>query len=159
MEIDYPFKPKSTASMKPGQFWAVQMESGQFCCGRVIELMPKSRVSFLGALMDWIGDTPPQAEDLRGRGCLDYGRMHIMTITKTGWNGLILGHRDLELDGIEIPIFRDCVLPPYSLLKGYTLIKGAHFTEDSRKYPVITTWGFEAILGTARKYFNKKDGN
>ena len=53
---------------------------------------------FLAGLMDWSGDEPPTAQAIAGCKLLEQGRAHVAAITDTG--GKILGHRDLELDGL-----------------------------------------------------------
>ncbi|MEH7336745.1 hypothetical protein V7161_29455 [Neobacillus drentensis] len=51
--------------------------------------------------MEWVGENPPVAEDLIGCNVVEQGLVHIKTIHKTGIDGMILGHRPLELDEIE----------------------------------------------------------
>jgi hypothetical protein len=99
----YPFVPKSNRWMEPGQFWAVPLADGRFACGRVLakpaDFSPQR--SFVAGLMDWVGTKPPTASDLAGRGVLDSGGAHIVTILDHG--GEILGERALELDGLVAP--------------------------------------------------------
>ena len=76
-------------------------------------------LSFLGGLMGCVGDTPPLPEYLIGREIIKCGEMHIKTITETGWNGVILGHRSLELDNIDVSILRNATHTDF-FLKGYT---------------------------------------
>src|SRR5262249_10570900 len=37
-EPTYPFVPRSTAYLRPGQFWAIPLSDGRFACGRVLAL-------------------------------------------------------------------------------------------------------------------------
>src|SRR5262249_32527133 len=73
--MNYPFVPKSTATLEPGQFWSIPLDNGRFACGRVIQLriengMRDSRL-FLAGLMDWWGRKPPTAERIAGCGVID----------------------------------------------------------------------------------------
>lgn len=120
IKVEYPFKPKTNRFLLPGQFWAIPLSSGRYACGRVVELMLKgkigSRSSFLAGLMEWVGENPPVAKDLI---VVEQGSVHIKTIHKTGIDGMILGHRPLELDGIEADYFRS-----QEAFGGCTLMKG-----------------------------------
>ena len=50
--------------------------------------------------MDWVGDAPPTASALAGRGVLRQGHAHVKTIVNTG--GEVLGCRDLDEDGLVV---------------------------------------------------------
>ena len=97
---DYPFVPKSSRHLRAGQFWAVPLQDGRFACGRV--MTPSVRISpragFVAGLMDWVGQAPPTASALAGRGVLRQGHAHVKTIVNTG--GEVLGCRDLDEDGL-----------------------------------------------------------
>lgn len=97
----YPLRPKSSAKLTPGDFWPIPLVNGQFGCGRVLQRPPAGliggRTQFLGGLMDWHGDAPPTAADLRGASTIDQGIMHLRSIIDVG--GAILGNRPLEHDG------------------------------------------------------------
>jgi hypothetical protein len=54
---------------------------------------------FYAGLMDWVGSELPTYESIAGCRIIAHGEAHIKTITSLGQ--LILGHRPLELDGIE----------------------------------------------------------
>ena len=101
----YPFVPKSTAALVPGQFWSIPISDGRFGCGRVLAIDRNrsygSRVLFTGAIVDWIGDEPPSAEAIAGRPVIGIGVANIRCISANA--GEILGERPLELDPIEIP--------------------------------------------------------
>lgn len=98
--MEYPFRPKSNRFLLPGQFWAIPLENGTFACGRVIEIEPDSRTGFLPGLMDWLGDAPPLADDIKGCKVLAQGSVHVKTVHETGLNGMILGNLSLIEDNI-----------------------------------------------------------
>lgn len=89
----YPFRPKSTAQMKAGQFWPFRLHHGRFACGVVIALYRKSgavdRRMFLAGLLDWTSSTPPTSAAIEGLGLKARGYAHIKIITENG--GDILG--------------------------------------------------------------------
>ena len=101
----YPFVPKSTAALAPGQFWAIPIRDGRFGCGRVLAIDRDrsygARVLFTGAILDWIGDAPPTADAIAGRPVIGAGVANIRCISAN--RGEILGERPLELDPIEVP--------------------------------------------------------
>jgi hypothetical protein len=101
---DYPFSPRSNRYLRPGQFWAIPLPNGQFGAGRVTAspaFGPSDRTTFCLALMDWVGTSPPTAEDLSGTRAVQQAITRWEAIASTG--GQILGNRPLELDGI-VPI-------------------------------------------------------
>lgn len=95
----YPFTPKSTAYLRPGQFWAIPLQNGEFACGRVLGLKSDSRRLFVAGLLDWSSNVPPDAFSIAGRKVIEQGQAHIKTITETG--GTVLGWRSLESDGLR----------------------------------------------------------
>ena len=94
----YPFKPKSSASLRAGDFWALPLVGGQYGCGRVIALKQKtgtgSRSMLLAGLMNWVGNSLPTAAELAGRGTVAQGQIPLCSIWETG--GEILGNRPLS---------------------------------------------------------------
>jgi hypothetical protein len=100
----YPFEPKSIARLQAGQFWAVPLSHDRHACGRVLHVpgtadsLYLNSLIFLTRLLDWSGPEPPASEAIAGRRPLTQGRMHVAAIRDTG--NLIIGQRDLELDGI-----------------------------------------------------------
>ena len=148
--VRYPFRPKSTSSLEPGQFWAVALASGQFVCGRVLQLggseVPSKTRAFFGGLQDWIGDTPPTSDSIAGTRMAKVGVMHIKAITEYG--GEILGLRPLDLDGIDIPALHSA----WGL--GGKLLHGADAVRDTREdewgtRPTLVYWsyGYIEMLG------------
>ena len=153
----YPHVPRSTTALLPGQFWAIPLSDGSFGCGRVIELKESgavgARVSFLAAVMDWHGDTPPTPDNIAGAKCLAQGEAHLKAITETG--GAILGHSPLELDNIEPWEFRGAEFHVNSYMhKG---MQPARLQQPADKcLPVLSTWGYHMPVVIAEAHFTKK---
>lgn len=146
----YPFMPRSTLRMTPGEFWALPLRDGSFGCGRVVQLVPGNRVSFLGAVLDWHSDSLPTSESIAGARCLAQGQAHLKSITETG--GSILGHRPLELDDIEPWEFRGASFYLNSnVQRGLEPIR-AQRPEDG-DLPIFTTWGYRVPVSVAEKHF------
>lgn len=144
---DFPFKPRSTLSLRPGDFWAVPLAGKRFGCGRVIALKQPgqtgSRVMLIAGLLDWFGRAPPTAAAIAGRRAVAQGQIHLRSIWETGKE--ILGHRSLAEDGIEPDHFlsespgRGCFL-----MIGYDLVRRAN-EEEQRSLAVFSTWGYLMI--------------
>ena len=96
----YPLIPKTTAHLRPGQFWSIPLADGRFGCGRVLRVDDR-RTWFVGAVLDWVGDTPPTADTIAGAPVLSIGNAHVRLISHGG--GAILDERSLEDDAIEVP--------------------------------------------------------
>ena len=100
-----PLIPKSNVQLRPGQFWSIPLSDGRFGCGRVLRIDRDKAVGgrsrFIGAILDWVGDTPPTAEAIAGSAVLAVGNAHVRLISFSG--GAILGERPLQADGIEPP--------------------------------------------------------
>ena len=98
MNVSYPFKPKSTAKLERGQFWAIPLTNGKYCCGIVLHLLQtagkKEQRTFHAGLVDWVGNIPPTTNDINGREILETGATHIKTITEVGSE--ILGKSNLK---------------------------------------------------------------
>ncbi len=101
----YPLVPKTTAHLRPGQFWSIPMADGRFGCGRVLRVdtggRSGGRTRFIGAILDWVGDSPPSSEAIDGSHVLAVGNAHVRLVSFGG--GAILGVRPLAADGIEPP--------------------------------------------------------
>jgi len=101
----YPFVPKSNADLAPGQFWSIPLSDGRFGCGRVLRVDRDraygARILFVGAVLDWVGETPPTSEAIAGAEVLAVGTTHVRTIANGG--GTVLGIRPLAADGITVP--------------------------------------------------------
>ncbi|MEM9185045.1 MAG: Imm26 family immunity protein [Planctomycetota bacterium] len=149
--MEYPFVPKSTSKLIPGQFWAVPMADGRFGCGRVLQLnteeIPTKTRGFFGGLHDWVGESKPTSEAIRNRKLIAFGVMHIKAITTTG--GAVLGHRELLLDEIEMPLQTNAhggigVM----MLDGSKHLRPAD-QDELGAYPVLRTWGYNVITKLA----------
>lgn len=150
--LSYPFKPRSSASLRPGDFWALPLSDGRFGCGRVIALKPKagtgSRSMLLAGLMNWVGSRPPSSEGLAGRMTVAQGEIHLRSIWETG--GEILGNRELDEDGIEPDRFlSEWPGPNCMLMRGYEVVRRAT-PEEQRSLPVFSTWGYLVIQNEAQ---------
>jgi hypothetical protein len=142
----YPFRPKSTSSLDPGQFWAVPLGGGGFGCGRVLQLqcsqLGKTRTAFFGGLQDWIGDAPPTRESIAGTGVIRFGAMHLKAITEVG--GEILGFRPLDLDGFVLPDLHSAHSLGANVLIGADIVRAAREDEWGTR-PVLQYWGYGYI--------------
>jgi len=148
----YPFKPKSTANLRPGDFWALPLAGGDYGCGRVIALKPKtgagSRSMLLAGLMNWIGISLPTSRDLAGCRTVAQGQIHLRCIWETG--GEVLGNRPLAQDEIGADQFlsespgSNCML-----MQGYELVRPAS-AEEQHILPVFSTWGYLVIRSKAQ---------
>ena len=152
----YPFVPHSTTALLPGQFWAIPLSDGSFGCGRVIELTSPgsigARVSFLAAVLDWNAHLLPNSEAIAGAMCLSQGQAHLKVVTESG--GCILGHRALELDGIEPWEFRGAEFHVNSHLhKGLRPERPQERSDSS--LPVLSTWGYRMPVIIAEAQFVK----
>jgi len=156
-EAAYPFEPKSIARLQAGQFWAVPLPDGRDACGRVLHvpgaadgLYLNSRI-FLAGLMDWSGLEPPTSEAIAGCGLLAQGRMHVTAIRDTG--NLIIGQRDLELDGIVgLRQVSHRGGGTVGLYEGGQRLRPAT-ADESRTLPVMSVWGRRFIQVLAEKHF------
>jgi len=111
---------------------------------------PVNSRSFLAGLLDWVGDQAPTSETVAGAGLLRQGFVHIKAIVENG--GRVLGHRPLELDGIEPRAWRshpiDGVVWVYA---GATRVRPAGTGDVG--LPVIVGWGFKLIERLAEQAF------
>jgi hypothetical protein len=89
MKKMYPYSPKSTAQMKPGQFWGIHLHDGTFACGVVLaaRLTPEGKRDsrqFLAGLLNWRGNQLPSSDAITGCPVVAHGFAHIRTITENG---------------------------------------------------------------------------
>ncbi len=146
----YPFVPKSTRLLSPGDYWAVPLEDGRFACGRVLQTkgdhLPTPSRTFFGGLHDWVAERPPVADDIGSAGLIDCGIMHLKAITESG--GKVLGH--CPMGGIELPLALDGRAG-----RGVRVVRGAQTLRpasegDFDALPVLGTWGSRVITVLAR---------
>jgi hypothetical protein len=143
----YPYSPKSTRRLRPGDFWALPRTDGTFACGRVLQVTGDQLVSptraFFGGLLDWVGSSPPTGNAIARASLLDVGIMHIKAILSTG--GKVLGNRPLELDDLKIPTLLSAMGGPDTLLlQGVVSVRPATRAEWGT-LPVLSYWGFDFI--------------
>ena len=151
---DYPFEPRSNATLRPGQFWAVPLSDGRSACGRVLAIpppgdphLPANTRSFLAGLMDWTGTEPPTSEQLAGSQVIDQGMAHVRTIGETG--GMLLGCRNLMLDAITgMRMVSHRMGGTVYLYEGARRLRAAT-TQEAASLPVLGTWGYRFITTRA----------
>ena len=102
---DVPLIPKTTAHLRPGQFWSIPLSDGRFGAGRVLRVdtdrATGGRTRFVGAILDWVGDETPTSDAIARSPVLAVGNAHVRLVSFGG--GAILGERPLAADGIEPP--------------------------------------------------------
>lgn len=154
----YPYSPKSTSRLRPGDFWAVPRTDGTFACGRVLQVTGDQLVSptraFFGGLLNWVGSAPPTSQTIARASLLDVGIMHIKAILSTG--GEILGNRPLELDDVTVPTLLSAMGGPDTLfLQGIVSLRPAK-RDEWGSLPVLSYWGFDFISQLAEARFPLK---
>jgi len=153
-EPSYPFVPKSTRFLRPGDFWALPLSDGTFGCGRVLQTqgdrLAGPRRLFFGGYLDFRDDEPPDFESIAGAHLVDCGQMHIKAIVESG--GAVLGNRPLELDGVEPPLLLDAGLGPRTLLRGVQTVRPVS-PDDLGKYPTLETWGYRVVVLVTEHHF------
>ena len=126
----FPFRPKSTARLKAGQYWSFCLKSGLHVCGVVIaRRRDGAKINqrlFLAGLLDWSGAAAPKVEEIEGARIKERGFAHIKTITENG--GDILGE----------------VRPSWG------------YDEEIEATDSISTWGYGVVRVYAEKHFGKK---
>ncbi len=159
-KISYPFIPKSTAYLKPGHFWSIPLDNGNFACGRVIQLkhLESGKIDtgiYLAGLMDWIDCKPPTSESIARRKTLKQGAVHIKTIREN--QGEILGFRALEEDGIEPWLFLTTSAGRTRYLqRGFTQLHEKANQQQVQELPVFSTYGYGVIKILAEKFLAKR---
>lgn len=151
----FPFEPRTTASVRPGDFWAIPTRrGGWYCCGRVLATGSAGslgrRTALVVGLMDWCEPHPPTADALAGAVVTDHGATHVRTVRETG--GPLLGHRPLESDGgldallAGRPVHDDLVGWGYASIevRAHALF-GRHFPDTpavatGRPAPLLLRW-------------------
>ena len=158
-ELHYPFVPKSTRSLHPGQFWALPLRNGSFACGRVLDLPPtlgpSSRTTFLAGLVDWHGSSEPTYAGLEGCSIVREGQVHLKAITLTG--GVLLGMRPLELDGISLSLAKDSTgWLNANVYRGLQPVRPA--TAEDAALPTLGVWGYRVLVAAAEHHFLSSRG-
>ncbi len=155
MNVKYPFVPKSTSYLEPGQFWAVPLSNGKFACGVVLQLMYVEgklyRSAFLAGLLNWSGSNLPSENDIKDNEIIEHGQAHIKIIG--GHGGEILGKVNWEDSKLQIPLTlsespgRNC-----RLQRGYEILNKASSSQQ-KTLEVFEAWGFRIICLLAEKHF------
>ncbi len=147
--MKYPFVPKSSLSLTPGDFWGFKLKNDTWACGRVLQLRTEgkqSRMWFFGALLDWKGETQPTFESIAKAKTFRQGTMHIDAIRRTGT--MVLGNRPLSLDAIE----------PWLCINGNDVQRGYDYVrrwkrKDTNVLPTFSYWGDLYIWSLANFHF------
>jgi len=153
--VEYPFIPKSTRNLEPGQFWAVPVRGGRFACGRVLQVggdkIPTPSRGFFGGLHDWVGTDKPTGTSIAGSPLLRTGVMHIRAILCLG--GEVLGCRPLALDSVVMPTLLSGMGGSGAMvLLGATTVRPAVPAEWGR-FPVLGYWSWDFIQVLANQQF------
>gem|GEM_PF-1006637 len=154
----YPYTPKSTTYLTPGEFWTIRLNDGRYACGRVLQLdfgLGKRHTRwFLAGLMNWVGREQPTNEGIAGLDILDHGRVHVKTIEECG--GQIVGSRPLELDDLQVPLTLECRHGSnIKLRRGFQFLEEAS-DEQMANLDALSTWGYHFIKLRAEKLFPHK---
>ncbi len=147
--MTYPFVPKSSLSLTPGDFWGFKLKNDTWACGRVLQLRPEGRQSrmwFFGALLDWNGESQPTFDSIANAKTFRQGTMHIASIRRTG--PLVLGNRPSYLDAIE----------PWLCINGNAIQRGYDFVrtwkrKDTDMLPTFSYWNDLYISCLANFHF------
>ena len=147
---NYPFVPKSTSTVRPGQFWSIPRETGDFAAGIVLavptpETAPdhptSSRVIVTG-LLDLLLDRPATAEDLDSAHLTDWGFAHVKSVSLTSGEIGFAGAIDLALNEVPKVTHRGGGEVGY-YVNGRRL--RAATRDEARSMPVYGTWGLVFI--------------
>jgi len=147
--VKYPFVPKSSLSLTPGDFWGFRLKNDTWACGRVLQLRSEgrhSRMWFFGALVDWNGESQPTFDSIGNAKTLRQGTMHIDAIRRTGLR--LTGNRPLKLDGIE----------PWLCINGNKIQRGYNYVrpwrrKDTADLPTFSYWNDLYIWCLANFHF------
>ena len=125
--MNYPFIPKSTSHLEPGQYWPIPLSNGRYGCGVVLAKLQRDGKSetrvFYAGLLQWCSKLQPNADTIKNCGFVKKGALHIKAIISIGSE--ITGKAD----------FKD--LPP----------NPSEYTYD------IVTMGYDVINIVAEKQF------
>jgi len=111
--------------------------------GRQFPFVPKSALALRPG--DF-ASSPPTGDSIAHTGTIEQGVMHIRAITRTG--GEVLGHRSLELDGLQPATFVD----GNSIQQGFTKLR-AWRPQDTARFPALSYWRYDVINTLAHKHF------
>jgi hypothetical protein len=144
---EYPFEPKSMASLSAGDFWSIPLSNGSYACGMVLQKAPNgtpgARVRFCGVLLDWNGRATPDAPDVANRRILAQAYMHILAISRFGQ---VLGNLDSRVRPSPI-LWHD---GGQHILRGYDVVRRWSIA-DQGIVPALEFWGWDIIKEKAEK--------
>lgn len=147
VDSSYPFVPKSTTKLRPGDFWPVPLSDGSYASGLVLQKAPSgtpgARVSFCGALLDWNGRSQPDASHLTGAALLAQGYMHVLAITNFG---SVLGNLGPAARPVPQLWHDGCRY----VLRGYDVVR-RWGRDDKGKIPALEYWGWDIIQQKAEE--------
>ena len=157
-QAQYPFVPKSTSSLVPGQFWALPLSDGSFGCGRVVQLMPREMMVHVSR--------PGRRSGLAFRRTAD-AQIHCACAmchsrpcpseSNNGNRGLNSGSRALDADGIQPWLFRGAHGWQNSNVQlGFIPVRPQQ--PEDRDLPVFSTWGFDIAASIADARFVQRTG-
>ena len=155
MKATYPFIPRSTAQLEPGQFWTFTMRNSEYACGVVLQLVSfgdkTNTRMFVAGLLNWTGSQKPTSDDLVKCAVIEHGEVHIKTITEN--SGEILGKIPWDESRLEIPLSLSESPGPNCMLQRGSEILGKASPEQQENLDVFGTWGYRFICRLAEKHF------
>ena len=138
--VQFPFLPKSTASLKSGMIWDIPLRDGSYACGRVIHVEGKLRkkrpFQFWGALLRWHSSDLPTPNAIAGAPVLWQGDFNLRSLA--GSDSRIRGLLALESDNLVIPPILTSLLNGEVMI-GYEEARRAT-DEEFRTLPNKTVW-------------------
>ena len=166
-KIVYPFKPKSTSYLQPGQFWGFELLEagfidypGWYGCGRVLQIVHGSRRDFLAGMMDWVGPHLPTSQDIAKHSIVSQIIAGIDSI-----EGNILGSRSLEEDYLEPLLWLGQVGGNHGnpnkrpdLMRGLEILREATAAEHKNllKENLVLGWGGLGVYDRSKEWYAKK---
>ena len=96
--MNYPFVPKSTSYLEPGQYWPIPLSNGAYACGVVLSRLQRhgkmEKCAFFAGLLDWYSQFPPDQKSICECSVIKCGALHIKAISEVGAE--ILGKADFK---------------------------------------------------------------
>lgn len=103
----FPFSPRSTQLLEPGDLIAVPCEPSGWACLQVIDVRrtgPGARTSFVAGVLPWRGDVPPTRQAVSGLAAREQGLVPVEVFTEGGLN--VVDEGDVVARGLRSN-FRD----------------------------------------------------
>lgn len=152
---EYPFAPKSTSRLLPGQFWSVRRDDERFGVGVVLgvptpETAPHhatNRRIFTAGLLDVVLDEHAAPSDLDDARLMDWGYAHVRSINLTSDRGLE-GQADSTFNEVLMVSHRGGGTVG---LYGNGLYKRVATRDEARDLDVSGTWGLTFIQRLASR--------